>query len=65
MRGANSSDGSNSDGAKDDRNEEDGGVIPNLNLGDSFIWESPSLCTWDWWDETRTCRILVNKLTRH
>ena len=60
MRGPNSSDAPNSDGAQDGRNEEDGGAIPNLNLGDSFIWESPSFCTGDWWDETRTRRIFAN-----
>lgn len=59
-RGPNSCDDSNSNDEEDDGDEEGGGVMANLNLGDSFNWESPSFCTGDWWDETRTRRIFAN-----
>jgi hypothetical protein len=34
--------------------------VASRNLGVNFICESPSFWTGDWWDETRTRRILVS-----
>ena len=57
MRGVSHDDCSKPEDGFGDGNAE---VVANRNLGVSFICASPSLWTGDWWDETRTRRILVS-----
>lgn len=61
MRGVSHEACSKSEAGIDDGNAE---VVASRNLGVNFICESPSLWTGDWWDETRTRRILVTDLAQ-